>query len=109
MTRFPVGGALGVMLHIDGRRQANLRGGIQKEVGISVSTDIGLSGNPVIRGSLGSFGEGGFYGVLPVGEYHVAFSATFRYSVADDGDDRGRPASSANSGGFVLAFHYNFI
>lgn len=107
MTRFPVGGALHVLLHIDGRAWLILRGGIQKEVGISVSNDSGMGGNPVLRGSLGGFGEGGFYGVLPVGEYHVAVAATFRYSVAHD--TIAGASRSANSGGFVLAFHYNFI
>jgi hypothetical protein len=107
MTRFPLGGALHVLLHIDGPAWLILRGGIQKEVGISVSSDSGLGGNPVLRGSLGGFGEGGFYGVLPVGEFHVAFSATFRYSVAHD--TIAGASLSANSGGFVLGFHYNFI
>jgi hypothetical protein len=79
-----------------------LRVGIQKEVGISVSGDSGLSGNQVLRGSLGGLGEGGFYGVLPVGEYHVAFSATFRYFVAHD--TIAGASRSANSGGSSSPF-----
>jgi hypothetical protein len=103
IARFPLGVAAHVLLHIDGGEWLVLRGGLQKEFGVSVSGDNNLAGNGGLQGSLGGFGEGGFYGVFRGGVLsHLAVSVTFRYSVSHDTVAGAR--FDANSAGFIFAF-----
>jgi hypothetical protein len=107
MSRFPVGGALHVLLHLHEPWWLFFQGGFQKELDISISGDATLTGGAHPQGSLGGFGEGGFYLIAPLGERHTAFALTFRYGIARD--TFGGVSREANSGGIVLAVHYNFI
>jgi hypothetical protein len=107
MSRFPVGATVHLLLHIDDRWWLFLRGGIQKEFGISISGTGDLAASGELEGSLSEFGEGGFYWVAPAGERRLAFVLTFRYGAARDSI----PGTSfdASSGGLIFAMHYNFI
>lgn len=107
MSRFPVGAALHVLLDLNERWWLFFRGGFQKELNISISGDPDLIGSANPQGSLGGFGEGGFYLIAPIGENHTAFVLTFRYGTARD--RFGGTRLDANSGGIIVAVHYNFI
>lgn len=107
ITRFPLGVAAHVLLHIDRQSWLFFRGGLQKELGVSVSGDSDLGGQADLQGSLGGFGEGGYYGSLDPLAKHLAWSLTFRYSVSHD--TIGGTSFSASNGGVILAVHYNFI
>jgi hypothetical protein len=104
LTRYPLGLGAHLLAHIDDRWWFILRGGIIKEAGVSLSAtgynDASLSG------SLGGFGEGGFYYIPHLGDDHVAFVFTFRYSASSDSANGS--TISANSGGLIVALHVNF-
>jgi hypothetical protein len=103
LTRYPLGLGAHLLLHIDDRWWFILRGGIIKETGISLSADG--YGDASLTGSLGGFGEGGIYYILHMGDDHVAFVWTFRYSASHDSADGA--SISANSGGVIWALHIN--
>jgi hypothetical protein len=107
MSRFPVGAALHVLLDINLRWWLFFRGGFQKELDINISGDATLTAGAHPQGSLGSFGEGGVYLIAPIGENHTAFVLTFRYGTARD--TIGATSLDANSGGIIVAVHYNFL
>ncbi len=104
LTRYPLGLGAHLLLHLDDRWWFILRGGLIKETGISLSAsgypDAGLTG------SLGGFGEGGFYYIPHFGDDHLAFVFTFRYSASSDSANGA--TISANSGGVIWALHLNF-
>jgi hypothetical protein len=103
LTRYPIGGAAHALIRIGDRWFLFLRGGIQKEVGVSLSSDAYGSANLV--GSLGGLAEGGFYYVTQVSDDHLAILFTFRYT---SGRDSANGASfAADSGGVIFAIHYN--
>ena len=105
LTRFPLGVAAHALLRISERWFLLLRGGIQKEYGISISGGGDMSGSADLDGSLGPLGEGGFYYVTHVGEDRMAVALTFRYTSAHD--SVGGMTFGANSAGGLLAIHYN--
>ncbi len=107
LTRFPLGAALHLLIHVDDRWWLFFRGGLQKEYGIDISGSGDLAGSGAPVGSLGGFGEGGVYWIPRASEDHTALVVTFRYGRAHDSG--GGMTYDASSGGIILALHYNFI
>jgi len=105
LTRFPIGVAAHALVRISERWFLLLRGGVQKEYGISISGGGDMSGNIDVDGAVGPLGEGGFYYVTHVGQDRMAVALTFRYTSAHD--SVGGMTFSANSAGGLLAIHYN--
>ena len=103
LTRYPLGLGAHALFQVDDRWWFILRGGIIKETGISLSA--GGYGDASLSGSLGGFGEGGFYYIPHLGDDHVAFVFTFRYSASKDSANG--TTISANSGGLIAALHIN--
>jgi hypothetical protein len=103
LTRYPLGLGAHTLLHLGDRWWFIVRGGIVKEVGVSLG---GSYGNADLVGSLGGFGEGGIYYVMSGLDGHAALVFTFRYSVSNDSNSGG--TFSANSAGAIVAVHFNF-
>jgi hypothetical protein len=105
LTRFPIGFAAHALIRLSERWFFLIRGGVQKEYGVSLSGSGGVSGSADLDGSLGGLGEGGFYYVTHLGEDHTAVVITFRYT---SGHDSANGASvDASSAGGIIALHYN--
>jgi hypothetical protein len=81
MDRFPLLLAAHVMPRVAPRWFLFARGGIDKEVGVSLSAH-GIAGNGTadLHASLGGFGEGGFYNIIETQEQRGAWSLTFRFT-----------------------------
>ncbi len=103
LLRFPAALAAHTFLHIGDRWWILLRGGIQKELGVSLSVDP--YGSASMDGSLGALGEGGLYYVAELGEQRTAMLFAFRYTSGTDSNPGG--SFSASAGGIVFAVHYN--
>ncbi len=104
LTRFPAGAGAHALIRIGDRWFLFLRGGIQKELGVSLSADG--YGSADLTGSLGGLGEGGFYYVTTAAEDHLAILFTFRYTSGRDTAANGS-SFGADSAGVVFALHYN--
>jgi hypothetical protein len=102
LTRYPLGLGAHALFRIDDRWWFILRGGIIKETGITLSVG---NADASLAGSLGGFGEGGFYYIPRVADGHVAVVFTFRYSASNDSANG--TTISANSGGLIVALHLN--
>lgn len=103
LTRYPIGGGAHVLLRIGDRWFLFLRGGLQKEFGVSLSADG--YGSASLNGSLAGLGEGGFYYVTTMSEDRLAMLFSFRYT---GGRDSANGASfAADSAGVIWAIHYN--
>lgn len=103
LSRFPLGVGPHLLIRIGDRWLLFLRGGIQKEVGISLSADG--YGSASLNGSLAGLGEGGFYYVTTMSDDHLAMLFSFRYT---GGRDSANGASfAADSAGLIWAIHYN--
>ncbi len=81
MTRFPLTFALHLMPRVAPRWFLFLRGGIDKEVDVSISgSGLAAGLNADLNANLGGFGEGGFYNIFATQEQRGAWSLTFRYT-----------------------------
>jgi hypothetical protein len=105
LTRFPLGGGAHALIRISERWFLFLRGGIQKEFGVSLSGSGAASGGASMEGSLGGLGEGGFYYVSHLGDDHTAVLFSFRYTSGHD--TVGYSTFDAASAGVIIAIHYN--
>jgi hypothetical protein len=103
LTRYPIGGGAHVLLRIGDRWFLFLRGGLQKEFGVSLSSDA--YGSASLKGSLGGLGEGGFYYVTTASDDHLAILFSFRYTSGRDSANA--ESLGADSAGVIFAIHYN--
>jgi hypothetical protein len=105
LNRFPLGVGAHSLIRLSERWFLFLRGGIQKEVGGSLSGDGDVSGSQDLTTSLGVLAEGGFYYVSKAADNHMAALLTFRYTTGQDSANG--QTVEANSAGIVLGIHYN--
>jgi hypothetical protein len=105
LNRFPLGGGAHSLIRLSERWFLFLRGGVQKEVGGSLSGDGDVSGSQDLSTSVGFLGEGGFYYVSKAADNHMAALLTFRYTTGQDSANG--QTVEANSAGIVLGIHYN--
>ncbi len=107
LLRFPVSLAAHTFLHVGGRWWFLLRGGVQKELGVSLSADGSSgSGEASLTGSVGGLGEVGVYYLTHVGKQRTALLVAFRYTSGTD--SAGNDAFDSSSGGLVMGLHHNF-
>jgi hypothetical protein len=112
INRFPLTLAVHVMPRVALRWFLFGRGGIDKEVGVSVSASgVAGNGSADLNANLGWFGEGGFYKIMDTEEQRWAWSLTFRYTdlTYTVGDGYGYASGSASARSFMIfnAFYYN--
>jgi hypothetical protein len=106
INRFPLTLALHVMPRVAARWFLFARGGIDKEVGVSISASgIVGNGSADLSANLGWFGEGGFYKIMETEEQRGAWSLTFRYT--DLSYATGYGPASARSFMIFNAFYFN--
>jgi len=81
MTRFPMTAAVHLLQRVAPRWLLLARGGIDKEVNVSISgSGVAQGTSADLNARLGGFGEAGFYYILDTLEQRGAWSLTFRYT-----------------------------
>jgi len=81
LSRFPLTAAVHVLPRISPMWLLLVRGGIDKEVGVSLSgSGVAAGAHADLNAGLGGFGEMGFYKILETPEQRGAWSLTFRYT-----------------------------